>query len=392
MVYDGPVTLSTAEGFHEITTRAEAGYMVRLASTSIAVYSRTAQIGAITQVTTPDIDNDNLYDSIDFDVELDVLREGYYALFAELVGPNGSIGRTNFSSRVTLSATLPISTHLITLSIPGELVYESRQSGPYTLTNVTAIDENGFGFTVDTRDNLTATATYLPQQFEGERTVTLENITYETDDENDNGLYDTIQFTLTADSQLTGTFRVSGRLVDENDGTIGWANSEITITDTGSITPTLIFSGSQISSHQVHGEYALRDLNMLSVEGTGWYQSDLTTTIPYSYTQFEGIDQLSINDLAVIYANGQFTITWPDMGLNYEVWLTSNPYTGPTGDCLSQAHCITQAVNQFVLHEADIPDGLQTVIVIGIHNGLRTQIPATTIGSFKFSLQSGGSP
>ena len=389
VVYDGAVTLSTAEGFHHITTRAESGYLVRLANTSIAVYSRTAQIGNVTQITLPDMDNNNLYDSIDFDIEFDVLREGYYALFAELVGPAGEIARTNFSSHIGLSATLPVTTHLITLSFPGEAIYASDQSGPYTLTHVTAIDENGFGFTVDTQDNVTTTAAYLPQQFEGERTVTLDSITYETTDDNINGLYETIQFTLTADSQLTGTFRVSGRLVDEAGGTIGWASSQLVISDTGAITPTLVFSGSQISGHQEHGIYALRDLNMLSPEGTGWYESNITTTIPYSYTQFEGLENIAVADLAIIRSSDQITITWPDMGINYEVWLTDEAHAAPNGDCLSQSHCTVQAVNQYVINIANLPQGLQTAVIIGIHNGIRTQNSETAVGAFKFELQPG---
>jgi len=387
--YVGQFSTGSSIGHYEIATYASKDDLLRTNYNGVAVTPNSGILLSVSGEETPDNNSNGLYDNLTINARFYSIQEGHYTIRADLLSADGKVAEASYSTQVDLSSTFSaFSANVVPLIFSGEDIFAKGQNGPYTVTNVTAIDESGFGFVVDREYNQWVTPSYLASQFDGTRRILLSDINYQTEDINSNGLYDSLQFDLGAHSDFTGTFRISGRLVDEMGQTIEWTENQLTISNTGKITASLQFSGTAISAHQEHGNYTLQDVSMMNTVGDQWNQYKITTTIPYSYTQFEGLQALSVSELQISLNSSQVILDWADMGISYEVWLNDEAYPVTNGDCLSLSHCTVQSVNQFVIDLENLPAGLQTVVIVGAQNAVRTQ-ESDPLGIFTVPLEVG---
>ncbi len=387
--YTASFSSGTTDGYIEIAVIAQDGLQQRYDTTRLAVVSNNSFILNVNSDETPDSNSDGLYDDLIIKPRFFPLQAGHYSFHADLVNADGFVAKASYSTRTALQNPLPTSSIFeVPLTFSGADIFASGKNGPYTMTNVLTIDENGYSFVIDEKDDLWTTSAYTADQFEGTRTIRLQDVDYQTPDEDSNGFYDNLTFNLTAQSDFTGTFRVSGQLVDEDGNTISWAESELEITETGSITPSLVFSGTMIRLHQADGQYDLQNLTVFRNDGLNWSQYQLTTTISYSYTQFDRLASIAVDGLTISRTNGIITIGWNDMGTDYEVWLHDEPYTVPNTDCLTASHCIVQATNSYLINVANLPAGLRTATIIGAQGNARSQ-SSDILGIFTFELDAG---
>ena len=387
-IYTGQFTAGSTSGYTAITAVATSDQLIRTATSRVAVIPQTAKLWAAYTQAPPDNNSDGLYDELSFNVIAQTFVDGHFSLHGRLVSDQGAVATASFSSRTSYSTTLPAGFYEFPLTFAAEEIYASGHSGPYTLTELILIDENRYGFVVDQQIDARVTPAYPVNRFEGERTIHLSGVDIETPDGDNNGFYDALEVNLAAHSDLTGTFRVSGQLVDEAGGTIAWGQSEWVISDTGRISPTLSFSGTLIRQHQANGAYTLQNLTLLNTDGDHWSQFQVTTTVPFSYTQFEGLTEMAVNGVKVNQTTAGLTLTWEDMGVVYEVWRMEALNPVPMGDCLSLPHCTIQPVNHYLLPASELPLGLHTAVVIGRQQGARSR-PSEPVALFTFQLESG---
>jgi hypothetical protein len=313
--YAGQFTASAVDGFAIIDLTAARGNIVRSSSLSVGVTAQTAQFQYVYNEYVLDNNYNSLYDSLQVDLALNVIKSGYFTVYGTLVDAYGQpVASGYYSTYDAGSGPLATGWQPVTLSFDGQQIYDHGVNGPYTLTNITVMDVTGDAMQVDAQDSVYVTSSYKYYQFEHAVLSLLPYRSEYVSDSNGNGLYDNFWIYLDFDVVLPDNYDVTGRLVDKNGNEIAWGSANFDVASSGEYGAWVYFDGHDIGRHKVDGPYHLEDVSISSTTGsTGAFFGKVYTTQTYSFKKFEGVipyfADVSLShpywdDIEVLYANG----------------------------------------------------------------------------------------
>jgi len=167
-------------------------------------------------------------------------------------------------------------------------------------------------------------------------------------DEDDNGLYDSIEVTVVVNISSVGSYEVSGELykeINDNWYWITWSDSQYTASSTGMHNITLYFNGNQISNSEQEGYYGVdlwlrqqggySDLDYINFETNNYYYlNDFdqpsvrfieNSSLPSDSndSQYLNIDlKVNSSETGTFYINGNLHKVINQGGWNNWIWIT----------------------------------------------------------------------
>ncbi|WP_284439896.1 alpha/beta fold hydrolase [Cellulomonas wangsupingiae] len=285
-----------AEGSFNVTAWVE-GEQPRTANVPLVV-AAGGSVGDTFTESTQDDDLDGLMDHLDLTVPVRVDDAGGYRLAGRLVDADG-----DRVAEAGATGELAAGDGALTLRFDGRTIHDSARPGPWRLVDVTLSDAD-LGI-VDIVD-LGQTAAADPGAFEHD-VLTVSGFADEPVDADGDGLYDVLRLSAQVTTEEAGTYAVNGKLVAQDGGEVGRAQTEVYL-GAGGAQIVLELDGASIGASGEDGPYVLRDLAIYPLWSpqSGVALVDAHTTAPYLSAQFTGGTALDVPPVA------QFTATVTD--------------------------------------------------------------------------------
>lgn len=261
-----------------------------LSATSTSAYAYTSfKHGSIFFVGASFVDSGL---NMDADVEFEYLKEafqitstsaGSFLLKANLTDSQGKL-IYSAQKEITLSSGI----NNIFLEIPGGSVYSHGVNGPYRLEDLMLLTPQGV--IVDFFPLADETNAYNFTSFSHPLLNYTGVIEQQTIDSDNNGLYETINFTVRVQAGETGYVTLQGTFVDQNGNLILVRQMNAMMTKGQTIDFVIPLTGYSIIKVQANGPYTLREIYLFHAADTAQYVFDdaLYTTPTYTFQQFEG--------------------------------------------------------------------------------------------------------
>lgn len=254
-----------------------------------------------------DLDSDSDKNVIRVNADLDISQAGIYILNAYL-----SVDDTTTIAISEIELMLSAGTHNVDLDLPGSSIRKLGIDGPFSIILTLVNDE---GKTVS--DHSLQTQAYLASEFDISFINIGSNYSDQGIDENLNGKFDWLQYTVEVDIEQAGTYDFITSLYQDISNTqiTTAVLSDQTVVQ-GLNTLNFRFDGQIINGSQLNGEYSFNTVSVYDTNGNFIEQctpEHLST--PYLFTDFE------LTDPEVSYTNESFTITTIDNNENnlYEI-------------------------------------------------------------------------
>lgn len=216
-----------------------------------------------------DSNGDGKYDYLSSDINLNVLSDGTYEIRGWLFTGETLLAQTD------LNATLVARAQTVTLDFDAERIFRNGLDGPYTvILNITDTEQQQFTY---------STQAYLVSDFKAP-IASIGNVTEGGADTNGNNQFDQLKITGMMNTEIPGTYYVSGRLEDDLGNTIDL--SDVSVELTGSTADfSLGFDGKTIFQSLLDGPYQL----ILTVsDDAGNNINNMTMlTKAYRFSEFE---------------------------------------------------------------------------------------------------------
>jgi pimeloyl-ACP methyl ester carboxylesterase len=274
-------------GIHGIMLNGVSGATSFQALETILVAKETASYNRIVRTQANDLDQNQLYDELVITTRIRLNQAAHVRVTGELVDADGStVALGSYSTSLWREDPLSSGLWDIPLTFDGRDIRNSGRNGPYTLAKVTIFDETSVSLPVHTTATTHKTSDYRASQFEGALLSLIES-SDSVADADGNGRYDELAITLKFNPALPGTYRWSGRLVNQRGEEIGWAGGSGTLDVTTPL--TIVFEGKRIGNSELNGPYLLRDLSLTQTRGGAVqvFFEDIYTTSDYRAEQFE---------------------------------------------------------------------------------------------------------
>ncbi|MCE7983042.1 MAG: hypothetical protein DYG89_17800 [Caldilinea sp. CFX5] len=228
-----------------------------------------------------DSNNNGRFDTLKFDVGVQVNRAGSYTLVGWLYAADGSAipGAVATTAFTTSGAQ--------TLHFDGKSIRWQRKNGPYTLRYLEVRDSNQERVAFLTQAYTTTTA-YAATQFEpgGGAELVAGAYTDQGIDLNRDGLYDLLRVTSTISATTPGLYHLSASLNDQAGQLITDITKDVDLHTGVNPTITLDFAGGLIRQHGIDGPYQVTQVRLTTAGEVIDQQSLAATTQPYTATAF----------------------------------------------------------------------------------------------------------
>lgn len=253
-------------------------------STSLLVTPTGGEIGDVGSDYGADTNGNGLYDELIVPVTVEASAPDSFLLSAALEAPGGAhLGSAGAYLRCSSAGI-----YTVNLQFDGRSINEAGLDGPYTLRDLLLEQKGRDGLVVDEVEQTFQTAPYECDQFE-RPPIRFTGIGSESvDDDDQDGLYDSMTIGIGIELTETSNYSWNARLEDQYGGDIGWSSSSGNL-EAGARTIDLTFEGLAICGHGVDGPYFLRDLYIYSLDqyGNDALMHDIYETAYYPFDAFE---------------------------------------------------------------------------------------------------------
>ena len=321
----------------------------RYAMATLLVRPQTARLTASIAEGTRDTAGRGLFDALVLTPTVYVSQTGRYRLSGDLVDAEGVVIATALTQYGYDDAPLAVGEQPMPLVFDGPAIRMHGVDGPYRLTGVALSDENNVPVVVELAQDVYTTTAYAATAFVNPPLGVTGGgeLALDTDG---NGLFDSLQITLTLNAVNPGGYSWSASLNDDTGRQIGYYYSSGELTRTSPI--TLVVPGYAISMNGRDGPYMLRNLSVAQTsgegsEGNGVLIDHAYTTDVYTATQFEPLRPFT-GTLTTAGPSVPVTISVPGQ----EALLT---FDGTAGQLLSLG--LEAASTSYVSVTLDQPDG-----------------------------------
>jgi hypothetical protein len=298
--YTGDFTSTTQAGSYRVlftASRAASPAFTREDMALATVSSSTSAFTGGFRDSGRDTDNDIFFNELVVDVDLNITQTANYRVLGILADSVGNTHRAEFQGNLTAGA------RTVSLEFDGERLFNNRVDGPYTLTSVQLIEENGGDIMpVDERTDAHQTAAYSFRAFEHGPIILTGGGTSSGIDTNANGLFDLLRVGIDVEVVNAGFYNWSAQLTDRNGRDIGFATNSGQLA-AGLNTIELNFNGEPIGRNGVDGPYFVTGLLIVGA-GNSLVTPHAFTTAPFLAAQFEG----SFNICAQDESNGNLLL------------------------------------------------------------------------------------
>jgi hypothetical protein len=293
---------STDEGA-KIYPRADSGYrgwgtndytlptarmsMLRVASNPVGavpvVPNPLLSFAGIAALRTPDTNRDARAESLDADIDVDVLAAGSYVVVGQLQSASGQViaNRPKFNSMQSTRANFSVATPgrvRITLRFSGEQIRQARTDGSYQLVMFAN------GQTQAAGSGSFATPAYRWVDF-GELPAQLRSLQATPLDTDGSGRFDTLNLAVEVEASNSGVYQIGTSVLAGNTGLI--ASNRLIMLDAGVQVVSLNLPTTTISSAGIDAPYQVA-VNLADSTGTN-LDGTQTALVGLLASQFEGV-------------------------------------------------------------------------------------------------------
>ncbi|MGA9770635.1 MAG: choice-of-anchor X domain-containing protein [Blastocatellia bacterium] len=236
-----------------------------------------------------DTDGDNFFNKLVVRADLNITHAAGYRIMGTLTDTSGN------THQATANAQLGSGVQNVSLEFDGEEFFRNRVDGPYQLSSILLVEENGEDIMpVDSLTNAFQTAAYSFRAFQhGPLSLTGTGSAVGIDT-NGNALFDLLSVGIDVEVVNAGSYEWSATLVDRTGKEIGFA------TNTGSLIAglnriALEYNGERIGNNGIDGPYFVKSLLVFG-SGQSLVAQNAFTTGPFLASQFEGSFDICIKD------------------------------------------------------------------------------------------------
>jgi pimeloyl-ACP methyl ester carboxylesterase len=236
-----------------------------------------------------DTDEDGFFNKLVLRADLNITHTANYRIMGTLTDASEN------THQATVSAQLSSGLQTVSLEFDGEAFFRNRVDGPYHLSSILLVEENGEDILpVDERTNAFQTAAYNFRAFQ-HGPLTLTGIGSAVGiDTNGNALFDLLSVGIDLEVVNAGSYEWSATLVDQRGKEIGFATNAGTL-NAGLNRIVLNYNGEQIGNNGVDGPYFVKSFLVFGA-GQSLVSQNAFTTAPFLASQFEGSFDVCIKD------------------------------------------------------------------------------------------------
>lgn len=236
--------------------------------------------------TVTDHNANGLFDTLNFNVGVQVNRAGSYTLVGWLYAPGDSTTPEGSAIPGAVATTAFSNSGTHTLQFDGKSIRWQRKNGPYSLRYLEVRDANQERVAFLPGPYTTPNA-YTASQFEpgGSAEIDAGGYSDHAIDFNSDGLYDLLRITTTINATSAGLYHLAASLTDQDGQPIMGAAQDINLI-VGANAVVLDFPGGQIRQHGVDGPYQARQVILTDAGAVIDQQALAATTQPYAATSF----------------------------------------------------------------------------------------------------------
>jgi hypothetical protein len=253
----------------------QSSFVVRMPKTKSSIIGVVRDYGQ-------DTDGDTLFDSLRFDIDLDISPGQEYTISADLCDKNNKgLGYIRLDSVFTEGK------HTVSLAFDGEDIAKNRVDGPYILENL-SIDEitDGSRGRIEIWDMAGKSKPYLSKEFQYNGIfIDGKHADYGIDSDS-NGLFDSLRVEIDAELRYIDDYHWSIYLYDKDDNQIDMCMSNGHL-DSGKVVFAVTFDGGSIADADFNGPYQLSGFGMYGDKGGNTIYAPIMYTQPYQLNQFE---------------------------------------------------------------------------------------------------------
>jgi hypothetical protein len=228
-----------------------------------------------------DTDGDTLFDSLRFDIDLDISPGQRYDISADLYDKNNkALGYTRLDSVFSEGK------HTISLAFDGEEIAKNRVDGPYILNNL-SIGEitNGRREPLEIWDMAGKSKPYLSKEFQYNGIFIIgKHADYGIDSDGD-GLFDSLRVEIDAELRYNDDYHWSIYLYDQDNNQLEMCISNGYL-DSGKVVFAVTFSGESIANASFDGPYQLSGFGMYGNKGGNTIYAPIMYTQSYRFNRF----------------------------------------------------------------------------------------------------------
>ncbi|MEW6618112.1 MAG: gliding motility-associated C-terminal domain-containing protein [bacterium] len=227
-----------------------------------------------------DTDNDEWYNYLVVNVEVNVIEAGDFRIRGKLYDNSGNNSITYVHTNISLLS----GTHTVELKFDGREIYNKGYEGPYKLRNLDLYQGNTC---LDDIQDAFTTGTYSYTQFQPPEASFTGSFTDYCLDTDDDERYNYLVINVEVNVIEAGDFRIRGNLYDNlGNNSITYVHTNISLLS-GTHTVELKFDGREIYNKGYEGPYKLRNLDLYQGNTCLDDIQDAYTTGTYSHTQFQ---------------------------------------------------------------------------------------------------------
>lgn len=254
----------------------------------VTVSPPTANIVSVVSESANDTNNNDLYDNLTIETNIQINTEGDYTIIGRLEDSTGTL-IANASS----SPHLLLGSQNVSLVFNGRTIRNSGRNGPYNLSQVTVHDLSQQGLIADIKTNIYSTVPYSFYDFEGPILGFGSGYDYGTDSDGD-GFYNTLttELEILVNPGYAGSYTYNAELQDLNGAGIEWYSNPSQYLDVGLNIIQLIYSGEAIATSGLDGPYRVGNFHLYDLNNSDIQLSSSSayTTAKYRVCQFQGAD------------------------------------------------------------------------------------------------------
>jgi hypothetical protein len=228
-----------------------------------------------------DIDGDTLFDSLIFDIDLDISPGQRYSINGDLYDKNDSL-----LANGSLDIMLREGRDTIALAFEGELISRNRVDGPYLLKDLglEEVNDSG-GIAVGLLEAAGQSKKYSFREFQGPAILIMGKHSDEGIDIDGDGLFDSLKIEIDAELRYADNYHWGFYLWSPGGNQIDLGMNKGYL-KSGMITFSATFSGNNIAKSRIDGPYIFGGVGMYGDKGASTITCPKIKISGYRYSQF----------------------------------------------------------------------------------------------------------
>jgi hypothetical protein len=282
--YTGIYKNTNISGYYSIYIQAESSpdrKFSRQSTLMVSVANTKSSLIGVIKDYGQDMDGDTLFDSLRFDIDLDISPSQRYTIEGSLYDKNGSL-----LANGRIDMVLPEGRDTVSLAFDGEAISKNRVEGPYIIRQLILDEMSDSGsMSLGVLDVAGQSKPYSFREFQGPPILIMgKHSDYGIDTDGD-GLFDSLIVEIEAELRYADNYFWSIYLWDLDSKEIDLCMGRGYL-DSGNVTFSVTFNGDSIAKSGIDGPYEVTGLGMYGEKGANTIYAPAMHTNSYRFGQF----------------------------------------------------------------------------------------------------------